>query len=62
MPAAMQHSNVDLDLLTETKLMNGIYTQFSLDYHIVAMEAWSHSQGGVALFFWDSPYWQVESI
>jgi len=46
----MQQLNVDLGLLTETKLMNGIYTWFSLDYHVVATESWNHSQGGVALF------------
>ena len=40
----------------------GIYTLFSLDYHVVATTAVSHRQGGVALVYRDSPHWQVESV
>jgi len=52
---------VDLAFLTETKLTDGIYTRFSSDYHVLATNAASRTQGGVALVYRDSPYWQVES-
>ena len=47
---------VDLAFLTETKLTDGIYTRFSLDYHVLATNAVSHMHGGVALDYRDSPY------
>ena len=52
---------VDLAFLTDTKLTDGIYNRFSLDYHVLATNAASHTQGGVASVYRDSPYWQVES-
>jgi len=50
---------VDLAFVTETKLMDGIYTRFSSDYHVLATNAVSHTQGEVALVYRDSPFWQV---
>ena len=54
--------NVDLGILTEAKLTNGIHTRYSSGYQVFATEARSHCQGGVALFYRYSPFWQVESI
>ena len=45
----------------ETKLTDGIYTRFSLGYRVLATNAVSHHQGGIALVYRDSPYFQVES-
>lgn len=59
---SMEQMNVDLGILTEAKLTDGIYTRFSSGYHVCATTARSHSQGGIALFYRDSPYWQVESV
>ena len=58
---ALSIVGVDLCFLTETKLTNGIHTQFSLGYCVLATNTMSHHQGGVALVYKESPYWQVES-
>ena len=58
---ALGKVGVDLCFLTETKLTEGIYTRFSSDYRVLATNAISHHQGGIALVYRDSPYWQVES-
>ena len=56
---ALSIVGVDLCFLTETKVTNGIYTRLSSDYHVLATDAMSHHQGGIALVYRDSPYWQV---
>ena len=57
---AMKVANVDVGVLTEAKLTKDIYTRFSSGYHVMATEAPSAQQGGVALFWRDSPTHQVE--
>ena len=52
---------VDLCFLTETKLTDGICTRNSSGYQVLATNAVSYHQGGVALVFRSSSYWQVES-
>jgi hypothetical protein len=59
---AMGQMGIDWGLLTEVKLTNGVHTRFSSDYHVVATEAPSASQGGVALFFRDSDAFQIERV
>jgi hypothetical protein len=59
---AMNQMNVDIGILMETKLTDGIHTRQSSGYHVYATSARSHSQGGVVLFFRNSALWQVESI
>ena len=58
---ALSIVGVDICFLTETKLTASIYTQFSLGYQVLATNAMSHRQGGVALVYRESPYFQVES-
>ena len=58
---ALSIVGVDLCFLTETELMNGIYTRFSLGYQVLATNTMSHHKGGVALVYKESLYWQVES-
>jgi hypothetical protein len=53
---------VDIVLFTETKLTGGRHTKESFGYKVVATEAISKYQGGVALFYHQSALWQVESI
>jgi exonuclease III len=59
---AMKQMNVDIGLLTEAKLTDGIHTRYSSGYNVFATRAKNHSQGGVVLFYRDSLYWQIESI
>jgi len=59
---ALNKMGMDLALLTETKLTDGIYTRYSSGYNVIAPNAVSGRQGGVALVYKDSPYWQVESV
>ena len=49
---AMQQMNLDLVLLTETKLTDRVYTRQSLGYQVVATEASSAHKGCVALCWW----------
>ena len=58
----MEQMNVDIGILTEAKLTGGIYTRYSSGYNVVATSARVHNQGGVALFYKNSPDWQVESV
>ena len=58
---ALSIVGVDVCFLTETKLTAGIYTRLSSGYRVLATNAVSHRQGGVALVYRDSPYFQVES-
>ena len=58
---ALSKVGVDICFLTETKLTDGIYTRFSSGYRVLATNAVSHHQGGIALVYRESPYFQVES-
>jgi len=53
---------IDWGILTESKLTEGIHTRFSSGYRVVATDAPSPMQGGVALFFRECTEFQVESI
>ena len=59
---AMDKMNIDLGFLLEAKVTDGIYTRRFEDYSVVATNATSHRQGGVALFYRNSECYQVESI
>ena len=59
---AMDQMNVDLGLFTEAKLTDGIYTRYASAYNVIATEATSPHQGGVALFYRNSEHWHIESV
>jgi hypothetical protein len=59
---AMNKMNIDIVLLTETKLTNEQHTKKALGYEMVATKARSKAQGGVALIYRESEYWTVESV
>jgi exonuclease III len=59
---AMNKMNMDIVLLTETKLTNDQHTKKAFGYDVVATKARSKAQGGVALIYRESEYWTVESV
>ena len=56
---AMAQANVDLGVFQET---GDIYTRMSSGYRVIATNAPSKHQGGVALFYCDSDQYQVEAL
>ena len=58
----MGRGSVVVGVFQETKLTEGIYTQLSEGYRVVAMPAPSRYKGGVAIFYRDSPVFSVEAI
>ena len=58
----MAQANMDLGIFQETKCTDGIYTREPAGYSVVAMEALSQHRGGVAIFYWPSPLFAVESV
>ena len=46
----MSQANMDMGILQETKLTDGIYTRRSAGYSVIAMNAPIQHRGGVALF------------
>ena len=55
----MSQANMDLGILQETKLIDGIYTRGSAGYSVVAMDAPSQHCGGVAIFYLLTPHFAV---
>ena len=51
----IKQMNIDIDILTKTKLIDGIYTRFSSGYHVHATETTSNNKGGAAFFWRDCP-------
>ena len=47
---ALAAANVDIAVLQETKIINGVYTRCSSGYTIIASEAVSKQQGGPMLW------------
>ena len=56
----MRHTNMDLGILTETKLVEDFYTTRCEGYDIVSTKAKSKHQGGVILFYQQSTKWHIE--
>ena len=57
---ALDALEVDIALLTETKLTKGIYTRWSSSYSVIATDAKSAYQGGVALCIRKGELFEVE--
>ena len=58
----MSQANMDLGILQETKLTDGIYTRRSAGYSVVATDAPSQHHGGVAIFYRPAPHFAVEAV
>ena len=57
---ALESLEVDIAILTEAKLTKGIYTCGGRGYQVLAADAASAHQGGVALCHWQSNLFEVE--
>ena len=58
----MSLANMDLGILQETKLSDGIYTCGLARYSVVATDAPSRHRGGVAIFHRPAPHFTVEAV
>ena len=58
----MSQANMDLGILQETKLTNGVYTCGSAGYSVIAMDAPSRHRGSVAIFYRSEPHFVVEAV
>ena len=58
----MSQANMDLGILQETKLTDGIYIRGSAGYRIIATDAPSQHRGGVAIFYRSEPHFVVEAV
>lgn len=58
----MSRMNIDFGILTETKLTRDTYAKHAYGYDLIATEAKSKHQGGVALFFRKSPHYIMEGV
>jgi exonuclease III len=56
---AMNKMNMDIVLLTETKLTNEQHIKRAFGYDVVATKESSNAQGEVALIYRESEYWTV---
>ena len=58
----MSQANMDLCILQETKLTDGVYTRRLVGYSVIATEAPSRHHGGVAIFYRSTPHFVVEAV
>ena len=58
----MSQANMDLGILQETKLTDGVYTHGSSGYSVIAADAPSRHRGGVAIFYRSEPHFVVEAV
>ena len=58
----MSQANMDLGILQETKLTDGIYTRRSSGYSIVATDAPSQHRGHVAILYRSEPHFTVKAV
>ena len=57
---AMDQLGVEIGFLVETKLTDGVYTQFLSGYKFVASTALSAWQGGIALFWRSNNLYEIK--
>ena len=53
---------MDLGILQETKLTDGVYTRGSAGYSVIATDAPSRHRSGVAIFYRSEPHFVVEAV
>ena len=59
---AMELLNVDMGFLQETKLTKGRHTRRYGEYSVIATDAPSVRQGGLAFFWRESKLYEVEEV
>ena len=55
-------AKLDLGFFQETNVPDGIHMYMSADYRVHAVDAPRCHRGGVAIFLWDAPHFQVEAF
>ena len=58
----MSQANMDLGILHETNITDGIYTRGSAGYSVVATDAPSRHRGGAAIFYRPALHFAVEAV
>ena len=58
----MSRSNMDLGILQETKLTDGIYTRGSAGYSVVATDDPIRHHGGIVIFYQPALHFAVEAV
>ena len=58
----MSQANMDLGILQETKVTDGIYTRGSARYSVVATDAPSRHHSGITIFHRPVPHFAVEAV
>ena len=58
----MSQANMDLGILQETKITNGVYTRGLASYKVIATDAPSRQRGSVTLFYRLTPRFVVEAV
>ena len=58
----MSQANMDLGIIQETKLADGVYTRRSAGYKVIATDAPSQHRGSVAFFYRPTPHFVVEAV
>ena len=58
----MEQANLDMGILQETKITDGVYTRASAGYRVVATDAPSRHRGGIAMFYREGAGFVVEEV
>ena len=58
----MEHANLDMGIMQETKITDGVYTRTSAGYRVVATDAPIRHSGGIAMFYRDGAGFAVEEV
>ena len=56
----MDQANLDMGILQETNITDGVYTRASAGYRVVATDAPSRHSGGIAMFYREVEGFAVE--
>ena len=58
----MYQANVDMGILKETNITDGVYTRASAGYRVVATDAPSRHRGVIAMFYREGAGFAVEEV
>ena len=58
----VEQANLDMGILQETKITNGVYTRAPARYCVVATDAPSRHRGGIAMFYREGEGFAVEEV
>ena len=58
----MDQANLDMGIIQETKITDGVYTRASAGYRVVATGAPSGHRGGIAMFYREGAGFAVEEV